>query len=367
MIIKVYAWIPRSYVHIAEITEKIKRGVLNDKITSFEDNGLVSFKVKEYEGYKDLSFVLDGDGLYSVSIKLPEVNPEKTAKDFYMKARNFIMNEIIKNFHKVTYTQIIEGVLPINYSTITMMSKEHQLKDYNKKRGGGLIIYSDSDDNYMKDTFTFISGSVNNSVEQTADFYAFTNIISHFFYEMMNKMEQYHNGTKEVIRLLEYEPNSKLINSAYLNLDLVKKDATESWAKVEQAIDCLIRKKNSFDSMRMSAQLKLFASTIGVTNNFIKLSADRDYILSLWTLLINHLEHVDTAVEARINYKSMINNRTNQWLSLINTGFILAAVLIGLFMINSGALNNIYNFIALIITWVITYEASSYFILKKNH
>jgi len=310
---------------------------------------------------------MDGDGLYSLSVKLPETTPEKAAHDFYMKAKNFIMDEVIKRFPRVPYIQIIEGVLPINYVTVVMSRKEHLIKDYAKSKSGSLTIYSNEADTYMKDNFVYVNGNISSDEERVIDLYAFTSVISHFFYEMMNKMEQYHNGTKEVIRLLEYEPNNKLINNAYLNLDLVKKDAAESWAKVEQGIDCLFRKKNDFESMKLTAALRRFANDIGVVSNLSKLSSDKDYILSLWTLLINHLENVDTAVEARVNYNSMINNRANQWLSVINTGFVLVAVLMGLFMVNAGVLNNIYNFIALIIAWLVAYEMSSYFILKKNH
>jgi len=157
-----------------------------------------------------------------------------------------------------------------------------------------------------------------------------------------------------------------MINAAYLNLDLVKKDAAESWAKIEQGIDCLFRKKKNFENTKFNISLKGFIDKIRVRSNFEKLNADKDYVSSLWSLLINHLEYVDTAVEARINYKSMNAYRANQWLSIVNSGFILGAILLALFMISVGQLNNIQNFIILVVVWIIFYEVVNYFILRRK-
>ncbi len=360
MIIKVYAWIPRSYVHLAEIADKARKG-LSINISRIEYKDYVSFTINNFEEYKNISFVADGDGLYSVSIKLPDNNPEIKAKEFYNTAKKLIMNKLIKELHKVTYTQIIEGILPITFNTVIFNNKNKEIKGFIKKKAGNLTIYLKEEEGYMKDNFIFINGKPNKNNEIIMDYYAFTNNLSRFFYEMMNKMEEYHNGTKEVIRLLEYEPNNKKINNAYLNLDLVKKDASESWAKVEQAIDCLIRKNKEFNSIKNNTLI----NTLGINNKFIKLEADKNYILSLWSLLINHLEYVDTAVEARVNFKNIESNNNNKWLGIINTAFILSTILIGLFITNTGKLNNVYTLTIVIVIWIIIYETISYLITKR--
>ena len=359
MIIKVYAWIPRSYVHIAEVIDKSAKGLIDYKVKESNNHNYISFDVNEFEGYKNLSFVLDSDGLYSLSVKLPEGNPEKSAKDFLVKAKRFLMDRIIKSCHKVTYAQIIEGILPINYSTVVMSSKEHAVTGYNRAKLGSLVFYSKDNDYYMNDSFTYVSGSLTSGVEEALDYRAFGIIMSRFFYEMMNKMESYHNGTKEVIRLLEHEPESNLINNAYLNLDLVKKDASESWAKVEQGIDCFFRKKRMFDCSSNSFNKK-FGNDVLVE----RINSDKEYIMSLWTLLINHLEHVDTAVEARVNYTNMNSQRANQWLGAINSGFIMASIILGLFIVNSNL--SIQSFIVLVLGWVGFYELVSFLIMKRK-
>jgi len=366
MIIKLYAWIPRSHVHVVEIVNKVKNLEKSDiKIENLEYDDYVSFNIKSFEEYKNISFVLDSDGLYSLSVKLPEGNADKKASKFYEKARRLMM-EIIKKCHKVTYSQIIEGILPINYSTIILSRREYPAKGLEKIKASGLTIYTDKKTSYSKDITSYVSGSVSSNVESICDYLAFTNIMGHFFYEMMNKMEEYHQGTKEVIRLLEFEPKSKLINNAYLNLDLVKKDAAESWAKVEQGIDSLFRKRKSFEETSFPSKLKNFINKLGLNNNFKRLNADKDYISSLWTLLINHLDYVDTAVEARVNYKSMKAYKANQWLGIINSGFILGAIMIALFMLGTGQITSIGNFIIIVISWIVAYEFVNYLVMKRN-
>lgn len=363
MIIKVYAWIPRSHVHIAEIVNKIMK---EGGVSNLEYDNDLRFTIKKHKEYKDIEFKLDGDGLYSLSINFKEGAVEEPAHDFYQEAKNLLM-DLIKKYHRVTYTQIIEGILPINYSTIVLSKKHHPVNDYEKVKTGRLTVYSNKKRAYVGDTFTYISGQVNEKIELISDYLAFTNIASHFFFEMMNKMEQYHNGTKEVIRVLEYEPNNKLISNAYLNLDLVKKDAAESWAKIKQGIDSLNRKRESFSKEKFSSTRSSLVKALNIKKNFNKLEADRDYLSTLWTLLINHLNYVDTAVEARVNFTNMSAYLKNQWLNIINSGFVLGAIIMALFMIGTGQLNNIYIFILLVVTWVITYEVINYFVLRKNN
>ncbi|MBD3312683.1 hypothetical protein GF352_04495 [archaeon] len=363
MIIKVYAWIPRSHVHLAEIVNKIKKGAGEHNLEYGSD---LRFTIKKYKGYKDIQFKLDGDGLYSLSINVKEGPVEEPAHKFYNEAKNLFM-DLIKKYHRVTHTQIIEGILPINYSTIVLSKKHHPVKDYEKIKAGRYTIYSNKKQAYVNDTFTYISGYKRKDVESICDYLAFTNIASHFFFEMMNKMEQYHNGTKEVIRVLEYEPNNKLINNAYLNLDLVKKDAAESWTKIKQGIDSLDRKEKIFSSNRFTSTMSSLVKGLGVKESFQKLGADKDYLSTLWTLLINHLNYVDTAVEARVNFTNMSVFRNNQWLSIINSGFVLGAIIMALFMIGTGQLNNLYSFVLLVVAWIITYEVINYFVLKRNN
>ncbi len=358
MIVKVYAWIPRSYIHLAEVAGKIKKGISIKTSNLFYEN-YVSFNINEYKDYKNISFVLDGDGLYSLSVKLPDKEIRKSSEKFSETAKKLMM-DLLKELHKVTYIQIIDGILPLNYFTAVFSARGKILLP-NKKIANNLTFYFNKEEAYMKDSFIYVIGKAGKGVEEIIDYYAFTSIMSHFFYDMMNTMEEYHNGTKEVIRLLEFEPDSKKINNAYLNLDLVKKDASESWAKIQQSIDCLYRKKKAFDSLKKNRII----DALGMRENFRKLEADKDYALSLWELLLNHLEYVDTAVEARVNYKNSVANTSSRWLRSINSGFILATILLGLFISNSG-INSTCNLALIISSWLIIYEVINYLVMKKN-
>lgn len=365
MIVKVFGWIPRSYVHVAEIASKINSRGLGFELSNIKFDNAISFTVKEFRGYKNLTFSLDNDGLYSLRASIPDENVEKSVSDFYAKAKEFILEKAIKNFHNVTYVQISEGILPINYFTAAVTGREHAVKDYDVLKFSGLRVYLKKTAIYTSDSFMYMSGHFTPQVEGVVDLLAFSVITSHFLFDMMNKMESYHNGTKEVIHLLEHEPNSELINNAYLNLDLVKKDAAESWAKVEQAIDCIVRKESYLENLNAGRTVNELIKGFGIDDNFSKLNADRNYILSLWTLLINHLEYVDTAVEARVNFNNMTSNTANRWLGFINSGFIIAALLTGLLFINSN-INAPLTIASILASWLVAYIAVTYFIMRRT-
>jgi hypothetical protein len=362
MIIKVYAWIPRSYVHIAEVIKKINDKKIDFDVSNVNYNDNITFVVNSFKKYKNLEFTLDGDGLYALSVKLPETNIDKEVSEFYAVAKIFILDHAIKNFHNVTYNQIIEGILPINYSTIILTSKEHEVKNYEVRKHNGVTIYLKPSDFYVNDSFIYLSGKFSKGINEVLDLTSFSIISSHFMYEMMNKMEAYHKGTKEVINLIEHEPGSELINNAYLNIDLVKKDASESLAKAEQAISCIERKNIEFETLTKNRLINELMQSLNTNENFKKLNADKEYILSLWTLLLNHLDNVDTAVKAQVNYKS---SKANQCLGAINTCFILVAIIMSVFMVNIG-LNGLYTLIVLIIAWVVAYELVSYLMLRRK-
>ncbi len=347
MIIKVFSWLPRSFVHVTEVFNKAKVDGLNP---TFE-KGVVSFKINGLG-----LFSLNSDGVYSITTKLPDTNIEERIKGFSLNASRKLF-ELINNFHNVTSKQLSEGIIDANFLTVVLTNKSVKRVNYNSIKFNGLSVLIPTE--YYSDEPIFFVGNYLRA-ELLIDYLAFTNLIGRFFYDMMNKMELYHNGTQEVISLLESDPESDLITNAYLNFDLVKKDASESWFKVEQAIDCLYRKKNEFDSLRLASSVKIIADKLAINDRFNKLMADKDYTLSLWNLLVSHLEYVDTAVESRINYQNMVSNRLNKWFSIINAGFIIAL----LSLIVSSA--NPVNGVGLIIAWVLSYIISSIIIKRDN-
>ncbi len=368
MLIRLYAWIPRSYLHVVEIYESVKKGHVDLKISNLKLNDKVTFTINDYSDYKEIEFSLDDDGLYTLTTKLTGKKVNEEVNKFYNDAKKLLLNKIIRKCHPVTYDQVIERILPLNHSVITLIKKQDykpKEKDYETARIGRLIIHYKKD-TYTHDSFTYVAGIEKEDLLKLLDYKAFIDITGHFYYDMMNKMEDYHSGTKEVIDLLENFPKSPLLTNAYLNLDLVKKDAAESWTKIEQASDSLAKKKEALNKIVMGGRSKAVTSELKIKESFNRVESDEDYVYSLWTLLLNHLEDVDTAVEARINFKRIKKLSINQWLSSIQGGFILASILIGLFVMQTGLINNVYALAAFLIIWIIIYEVSRIILMKRS-
>jgi len=364
MLVRVYAWIPRSYLHVVEIYDAIKKGDIDLNTSDVKINNKVEFLIKSYEEYKEIEFALDQDGLYTITAKLPGKNVQEEVKKFYKDAKRLLKEKIIKKAHPVTYDQINEGILPLNYSTIALLKGVFKPKGYESFKASGLTIYY-AKDTYMKNAKTYVTGSENKELYKILDYKAFLDIIGHFFYDMMNKMEEYHAGTKEVIDLLETKPESRLLENAYLNFDLVKKDATESWTKIEQASNSLAKKEEAFNKIIMGQRSKTITKNLKLKESFERVKGDKEYVFSLWTLLLNHLENVDTAVEARINMKSIKALSVNQWLGAVHGGFTLASIIVGLFVLQTGMINNIFALVVFIVVWILIYEVVRIGLKKK--
>ncbi len=348
-----YAWIPRSYIHLAEIFKKLDKIPFKTKETTYTEKR-ITFKIEEYKGYKNIIFSLNGDGTYKVKGKI-KLNSE--IKNFYEISKQIIL-DIFRVCHRVTFQQIVEEILPLVFHVVVLSKKDLKIKNLTKYKSGNLILYSNDAQSYFKNTISYICGPYENK-EEIIDIYAFPKLLGRFFYIMMDKMEDYHNNTKKVIEVLETRPKSKEVYNAYLNLDLVKKDAAETWAKIEQAINILYTKKQ-----KINFNQKIIKD-LHIKDSFERVYVDKDYIITLWQLLINHLEYVDTAVEARVNYNILLSNQSSKWFGLINSGFILGAIITSLFMIAKGTINTITSFIILLIAWVGVYELINYKILKR--
>lgn len=362
MIVKVYSWLPRSHVHIAEVLSKIESGISDFEVSDVKYNENLSFIIKSFSNYKNLEFSLDGEGLYCLSAKLPEVNIDSEVREFYEFAKKFIKEEVIKRFHNVTHVQINEGILPINFTTFVLSVKEHPVKGFEHKKSGGFSIYFKQSDFYVRDSFVYLSGKFSVSVFDFINLSAFSNLLSRFMFEMMNKMEEYHHGTKRVIKLLDDNPDSELINNAYIKIDLVKKDASESYAKVVQSLECISRKNKFF--IDCSKRNNSLIHALNIDNNFVRINADKEYVLNLWKLLLNHLTSVDASVKSQVNFRSLKSKRSDYFFGLLNTVFVLAALISSVFLVNSG-INGFFELSLLLVFWIIFYLISCYFLIKR--
>jgi hypothetical protein len=332
----VNAWIPRSYLHVFEVNRSLKDIELETSDVEISDG--IRFRFKDTEGSAE--FHLDTAGQYTLS---KNVKSMSEALSFIESGKRVLVDDIIKNSHHVVYKQIKHGSLPICFSSAIISNARP--KGLKPRKMMGKDVFYEMDEAYRKDSVIYFSGKPGERVEEVARYMCFVAICSHFLFRMMDRMEEFYHRADEIVRTLEEKISLEELKKTIFDFDLIKKECGESYSKIEQMKENVDRKAESFEH-----------DVEVVDEWFDMIGADWTYVLSLWELLINYLDNIDSAAEARMTYQEAVESRRIEGFLSIDAASIIAYLILGLFVSSFTGVWGLVLIVAFLITWIVIYQ-----------
>lgn len=358
-LIVVRSWIPRSFVHVQEVFKNVNEGKLGVPVSNLVIDGSVCFVIDSFEEFNGISFSLDGDGVYSMGIELPDSVVVESSKSFLEACKRLLLEVVIKACHVVTYDQIKSNVLPLNFQ-VAVYSKApiSWPEGYDAIDSGLVRIYRRKSDEYIKDSFLIVSGTDSIKVDSAVSYYSFCVLASHFLYDMMDKMAEHYKNSEGIVELLRVEDVTLAdLKEAILGLDLLEKDVTEGKAKISQLIHSLGRKESGFKRFTIAGSSKPVLIGLEVPKFFFRLGADKDYLLSLWDLLLGYLMKIDTAVEARMSWQESLESRRVEAFMSVQSASVISALVVGIIFFTTTTLfQNWLLLIVFAVVWIAFYQ-----------
>ena len=354
-VITTNSWIPRSYVHVNEVFKNASAGKLPLKINSLNLGNTVSFNIEFFKGFKDIKFSLDGDGLYSFTAEISDKDAVTAGRKYLEAVHELLLEIIIKICHSVTYEQIKRQIILLNFHTIVYLKNLPELKNYEKISSGSLKLILNRREESFTDSFLFINSAYSPDTAKILNNYSFVSIVEHFLYGMMDKMSEYYKKSGRTIPLLKgHDTGLADLKDVILGLDMLEKDVTETKSKISQLVDSLERKHAEFEVIKNTK----LASALGLEMKYKTAYADKEYLASLWELLLGYLEKIDSSVEARMSWQESLESRRLEAFMSIEATSILAALIVGIiFVTPENIAENWALLLMFLVVWFIFYKA----------
>jgi hypothetical protein len=332
----VNAWIPRSHLHVFEIQRSLKKFDL--EISDVKTSEGISFKIKDVDGVVD--FHLDTTGQYSLSKNFKSMGE---ALEFIERAKKTIRDSIIRNSHGVTHKQIENGSLPLCFSS-AIVSKTRP-ENLERKKILGRDVFYDLSETYVNDSIIYVSGDSDKRSDEIVKYICFLAICNRFLFSMMDRMESCYHEADKIVDLLESKISLKELRETIFDFDLIKKESGESYSKIDQMRNNIDAKSESFSG----------GSKV-IEDWFIAVDADWRYVLTLWELLINYLDNVDSAAEARMTYQETVESRRIEGFLSLETASVIAYLILGIFVSNFTGVWGIVLIAVFLVAWLVLYE-----------
>lgn len=332
----VNAWIPRSNLHIFEVNRSLKDMEMEIYDVEFSDG--IKFKFKDVDG--PVKFHLDTAGQYSLS---KSVKSMSEALSFIERGKEIILEGIINKSHHVVYKQINRGSLLICFSSAVM--SDVRPRGLKPRKIAGIDVFYDLDEVYRNDSVIYFSGKITPNVKHVASHMCFLAVCSHFLFRMMDRMEEFYHKADEIVDTLEAKINLEELKKTIFDFDLIKKECGESYSKIKQMKENVDRKSESFGSGNKV-----------IEEWFTKVESDWSYVLSLWELLMNYLNNIDSAAEARMSYQDAVESRRIIGFLSIDTASVVAYLILGLFVTNFTGTWGLVLIVLFLVVWLVLYK-----------
>jgi hypothetical protein len=323
------SWIPRSYLHVYEVSRKIGKIPLNAGNVELKEGISFDFMLDR----KKVSFKLDGNGLYTLSTS--KAGPsEDWVKNFGNKMREVLLEKIIKNCHSVTYKQIKDGAVPLSWCVVSVSGKQSVFEKIKPYEVGEAYYVKSCSKNALKGFLQLL-------------------LFNQFLYSMMDKMEELYHNSDSVAGLLEKAIELGELRKVVLQMDLIVKDVVESNARLRQSRIIFDRFCSYFSQQRFSSSDNKVLKTLGAFRIHNQLVADFAYIEELWQLLLDFLEKIDNAAEARFSYQESLESTRIESLLSIEVASSLAPIIFSIFLTETYGVGGVVLSFGVFAVWLL--------------
>ncbi len=303
------AWIPRTYLHLNEVFRKASS--IKADIKNIKSDSVVSFDIAD--AGLSFKFEMNPSGLYTLTGNVKE----ELIEDFKVKAENLLLHKIISTCHTVTYKQILNDSLPLSKCSAIISGKG---------------TYYDKNNPYQEDSIVYVKDEYADS--KAIKIHLEAMLFAQFLYRMMERMENLYHKANDVAELLEKEGKLNDIKRAVLGMDLVKKNVAESNSKIDQMIEIFETEKSRTKSLKGTD--KTIIKMLETEALYKRIESDKEYMRTLWDLLIAFLDNLDAAAEARLSYQETLESKLIETILGGEVAIALGIAISGIFFIDNG-------------------------------
>jgi hypothetical protein len=293
------SWIPRSHVHLHETFDALGKLKLGASDVSYGRE--LSFTLPEVRGFKDVRFTQEWSGLHYFQVGMSDENVVGNARDFMVAMQVALVEDIFKECHTVTYKQVLNDIIPINFHVVVFSNAEPQLEGYVTKAVRDIRVCYDPKSFYNSGTLTYVQGTEDPKYLTVLLYHAYTEVVCDFLLSMQKKMTRLYHEVDSAVKEMESAAEFKTIKDSMVVVDDVLKESAESYGKIRQARANMGFKRAAFREEHFTGVEKDLIDALDVDYYFTALISDADYAIALWSdVLIEYIKNIDATLEARL-------------------------------------------------------------------
>ena len=305
----VSTWIPRSYSHLYEIEARLSQ--LDVQVTDIRLDESLTFKIQTRRGTK-LECRQTPYGLFTFKGEFPpeQVNDE-TITSFKREVRELFVEDIFKKIQHVSYQQIMDGIIPLSFHAIGVNPRE--CPDMEKAvEVGEARVCLDEKSVYSTGKNMYLKTEEGETFDNVTTPFSYIVLASTYVNKMVEVMSRIYGKTEEVEDFLGKEEFNGM-QEAMVDIGAIKKDCSERYGKLLQAVANIKHARESFESQKLKPQEEKIADILGVSTGFERLRHDSEYLMPLWSdVLIKNLENLDFMINARFELQQAVEARNEE-------------------------------------------------------
>jgi len=299
-------------MHVHETYVGLKKVSL--PITDIDYYKQLSLTITKARGFKDIRFMQEWSGLHSFIIDVPDEGVVEKANEFMTAMQMMLVEDILKNCHTVTYYQIVNDIIPVNFHMIIFSKTPHDIPEHRKKKVGDLTIHYDPKSYYESGTITYVEGTEDPSDMSPYMYHIYQEVVCDFLLAMQKKMIRLYHETDMAIEQIKETKELKKVHEAMNIVDDVLKEAAESYGKIKQARTNMGLKRAAYREERYEGLDKEVCDALDLEYYFKALISDTDYAISQWSdVLVEYIKNVNEMMDAKLMLFQAESGKKKGW------------------------------------------------------
>lgn len=293
------AWFPRSHIHLFESHRGLDKIDLElDDIVYGES---LSFTVREYGGYNGIRFTQDRSGLHYFVCEVPDDGLEATIQDYMRKMQSLLAEEILKVCHTVTYKQIVDDVMPLDFHVIVLSSSDLAPAGYEAREAGKLRVYWKPEDAYLDGTLTYVCGSDDDYLLEPLLYHAYTEVASDLLYSMMKALTRLYHEIDAITGQMRGNASREDLDKALAVFNDLAAEYSGRKGKIMHMALNFDSKVDEYGGRGFKGRGKSILDALEVDASFEKIIEDVDYMETLWSdILGERFSNLQSAISSEI-------------------------------------------------------------------
>ena len=293
-------WFPRSYIHLYQTFRSIKKIGIIIEDEKMEDDK-ITFTLKGFKSYPDIFFTQGFSGLHSFTTEVEDSQLEQNSQKYLGDIQHLLIEHILKNCHTVTYKQICEDVMTLDFHLIIQQENISSINSGNSLDLGNHKLVYNPETIYESGTKTLIAGPVDETMLKPLMYHAYNEVASAYILNMMNAMVRLYNEADILLDELNDAKDMKSMKKPMQNMAALVKESSERYGKLKQIQNNFKLKEQHYYGEQFNEMHKKLIDALKVRIGFQKLEADAAYMEVLWgEILDDRIRNINSSLDARL-------------------------------------------------------------------